>query len=199
MSFLSQKYFINMFMFTPGQTSTATLSIYRALLHEFQKQKKGYNSEQKLCVGMEHSFLMHALISFTKLWIFLGLFSNAAWSACAWTAAWYMLLVMGHVTDRLLLVRNVYIARLPAVPLPSPTSMNVMARPTNISPLFLLSLAIVLVAIQNNQRKPEIGVISDLTVILTSSLRGENMIVSFFSPTYQTFSKSILPLSGPPQ
>lgn len=75
-----------------------------------------------------------------------------------------MLSLMGHMTDRLLLVRNVYIARLAAVPLPSPTSMNVMARPTNIAPLFLFSLAIVLVAIQNNQREPGIGFVSDLTL-----------------------------------
>lgn len=129
----------------------------------FQKQKKGYNNEQKLCVRMKHCFLMHALKSFTKLWIFLDRFQTAS-SACTCAVAWYMLLVIGLMTDRLLLVRNVYIARFPAVPLPSPKSMNVMARPTNISPLSLFSHVIVLVAIQNNQRKPEIGVIFDLTL-----------------------------------
>lgn len=96
--FLVSKYFINMFMFTPGQTSTATLSIYKALLHKrfflksgsdsklFQKQKKkGYNNEQKLCVGMKHCFLMHALI-YKALDLF-GSFSNSASSTCACAAA----------------------------------------------------------------------------------------------------------------
>lgn len=74
-------------MFTPGQTSTATLSIYKALLHKlfffffkfgsdsklFQKQKKkGYNNEQKLCVGMKTSFsdaCTHIIYKALDLWI----------------------------------------------------------------------------------------------------------------------------------